>query len=243
MNSLEKYRQNQEDKAFHQQKANQKTTVKCVPMLMNTDMVIASENLNKTETRRIVFGEKSKFNKYKNIQFIGELLNGNFLFEGNLYGTASKEKFEVSPKAKKGTILWIRETWQVTHWEHPTSENYGYIHKSTENGLEWQNNTENWTWKSSIFMPKQACKLFLEVTNVKLERLQDITAEDALKEGVKQYNKNTFEDYEDANMFVDSAKKSFKTLWQSINGPKSWDNNPFVFVYQFKKVDKPLNFI
>lgn len=93
-------------------------------------------------------------------------------------------------------------------------------------------------------MPRQASRITLEITNVRVERLQDISDEDAVKEGIevihmaeptvpiyKRYdlkeNKGT------TNPFL-----SFQTLWKSINGKDSWDANPWVWVIEFKKINE-----
>ena len=243
MNSLQKYYEMQEAKKFEQQRCNKTATnvyQKFIPMLMSTDMVNAIENDTKTETRRTISYNKKIENP--KIGFSAFSNKNQFevrgIHENGEYGSSF-----FNLKAKKGDIIWVRETWQITDFLNPLDENYGYIYKASENGLEWQHNMENWKWKPSIYMPKKACRLFLEVTNVKIEKLQDITEESAIKEGVLQFSKNTFEDYIDTNMYLSTAKISFQTLWQKINGIKSWEINPYVFVYQFKKVEKPLNFL
>lgn len=100
-------------------------------------------------------------------------------------------------------------------------------------------------------MPKAACRLFLEITNIRVERLQDISEDDAIREGIKSeiftpnsekcyyfYPCNDLRD----DSYIDLPKTSFYSLWQSINGPESWDENPWVWVIEFKRVNKPENF-
>lgn len=103
-------------------------------------------------------------------------------------------------------------------------------------------------WKPSIFMPKEACRLFLECTNVRVERLQDITEADAIAEGVIQhsdYGSTGYVLYTDPEAsFTDiDAIHSFESLWEVINGRESWESNPWVWVYDFKRVEKPKDFI
>jgi len=98
-------------------------------------------------------------------------------------------------------------------------------------------------WKPSIFMPKSACRIRLQITDIKVERLQDISEEDAKKEGISKFNHGytgspkgvLYKDYK-YNTHTLSPKESFKSLWQSINGKESWLNNPFVWVISFKKI-------
>lgn len=106
-------------------------------------------------------------------------------------------------------------------------------------------------WEPSIFMPKWACRIFLEVTNVRVERLQDISEDDCIAEGVRYWADEDdtdlldaiFKNYETGERNLVSGYSSFRTLWISINGEDSWDNNPWVWVYDFKKTEKPKNFI
>jgi len=101
--------------------------------------------------------------------------------------------------------------------------------------------TEHMPWKPSIHMPKAAARIWLEVLDSKIERLNDITEKGCMAEGLErlvywdpdgdEYTYPCFVDklYEHCN-----AIDCFKTLWQSINGPASWDENPWVWVVKFK---------
>lgn len=112
----------------------------------------------------------------------------------------------------------------------------------------------------SIHMPRYASRITLEITDVRVERLQDISEEDAIEEGVETIHveqapspANDFEgghflgmkDYENPGEFAgfggdagycNSAKQSYRTLWESINGPGSWGSNPFVWVVTFNRI-------
>jgi hypothetical protein len=93
-------------------------------------------------------------------------------------------------------------------------------------------------------MPKSACRLWLKVTNVRVEKLQDITEEDAKNEGVydaffrKGIAGHAYKNYLDKkggwDSVADNAIHSYQTLWQKINDKESWDANPFVWVYDFE---------
>jgi hypothetical protein len=135
----------------------------------------------------------------------------------------------IEPKYRIGDVLWIRETWQHTNnigicLDDPNS---GYIYKASENGKDWEENMEGWQWKPSIFMPKEACRIRLRVTNIGVEKLQDISEEDAINEGIKwtKFSSNAH-----------SPIVLYKSLWESINGKDSWDLNPWVFVIHFEKI-------
>ncbi len=97
-------------------------------------------------------------------------------------------------------------------------------------------------WKPSIHMPRWASRITLEVTGVRVERLQDISEEDAIAEGVEVL----WRGYDDAQDFyrnyhtggyLFTAKASYRTLWESINGPGSWERNDWVWVIEFKRIE------
>lgn len=109
-------------------------------------------------------------------------------------------------------------------------------------------------WKPSIFMPKEAARIFLKVTNIRAERLEEITIEDAINEGIeiwqqqgctryKSYIKPMIGFWEHSNTGVHPAIASFRSLWAKMNGFESLNSNPFVWVYEFEKIEKPKNFI
>ena len=129
-----------------------------------------------------------------------------------------------------GDILWVRETWQHTKALnlHISDENHGYVYKA--DGEPWED-YENWKWKPSIFMPKDACRIFLKITKIRIERLEDITKEDAIAEGIEKW--------ENCNSTggVHPAIASFRSLWTSINGFDNLNSNPWVFVYDFERTN------
>ncbi len=140
-------------------------------------------------------------------------------------------KLTVNPKYFAGDILWVRET-----FAKGVSK---YVYKADNHELPLK-------WKPSIFMPKSACRLFLEITDVRIERLQDISEQDAVKEGIKParmiLNSQQYTDYMGEYRDYNNPINSFRSLWQSINGSDSWNKNPYVWVIDFKRVDKPENF-
>lgn len=97
----------------------------------------------------------------------------------------------------------------------------------------WEPGQSPLKWKPSILMPKAAARIFLEVTNVRCERLKDISCQDCKAEGVT-FTPSGIPDVDDI-----LALESFMALWESINGKDSWKANPWVWVYEFKKIEKP----
>ena len=147
-----------------------------------------------------------------------------------------------------GTILWVRETW------HNLMDDDGdnYVYKADGGWYVYL-----LSWKPSIHMPKDAARLFLEVTDVRVERLQEITEEDAIAEGLACLTKDNGITYKYGIPDSDglpgnddhgwhweewciAPRKAFNRLWDSINGKKHpWESNPYVWVYEFERVDKP----
>jgi hypothetical protein len=107
--------------------------------------------------------------------------------------------------------------------------------------------------RPSIHMPKEAARIFLKVTNIRFEQLNDITEADSIAEGVYEnplFGHNCYlcgkkghvgtPNCEDG--FFHTAKDSFFSLWESINGKQSLESNPWVWVIEFERVEKPENF-
>ncbi len=133
-----------------------------------------------------------------------------------------------------GDTIWCRET----HFYCLGSDSTIYKADTDKRGESLQDNVgtmnpEKLRWKPSIHMPRWACRLKLEVVSVRVERVQDITDEDAIAEGVvKHYFAQDGVLANDEGMY----RPVFKSLWNSINAARGfgWDNNPYVWVYEFK---------
>lgn len=140
---------------------------------------------------------------------------------------------------KEGDLLWVRETWCFkenpynTDGEHDNTcvhfraDGYEVIAVDGDGFREWRKDgTEKSPWKPSIHMPRWASRITLKVTSVRVERLNDISEDDAISEGVKPY---TVRDYTGFDL---SHQEGFAQLWQSIYG--NWDANPWVWVIEFE---------
>lgn len=139
-----------------------------------------------------------------------------------------------------GDRLWVRKTWNA----RPVSEvdsgmyeawaPYKAIPKQQPSNA-WvyfeADGDEEGPWRPSIHMPRWASRLTLEITSVRVERLQDISGMDAKREGVSV---PAHLPHDGADL--DYARREYRRLWQSINGPGSWDANPWVWVVEFKRV-------
>jgi hypothetical protein len=127
-------------------------------------------------------------------------------------------------------------------------------HKIKEGDFQYFVNTamgeELGKWKPSIHMPKQACRIFLKIKSAKIERLNDISECDAIEEGCSKYGpfgefKGSIHPNGGSMRYraYSKASRAFQCIWETINGEGSWCKNPFVWVYEFELIDKPLDFI
>lgn len=134
------------------------------------------------------------------------------------------------PYGQPGDRLWVRETWN--------GDRMDLVYRATHDGPP-----PGGKWHPSIFMPRWASRILLEITNVRVERLNDISEEDAINEGIIKDSDGFFiaSDSPEAHHFLRqphlTAKGAFHTLWESINGPGSWESNPWVWVIEFKRVE------
>jgi len=127
--------------------------------------------------------------------------------------------------------LWVRET-----WAHEFQSGGTYFYRATDGDgdgefVDKDGNPERGTkWKPSIHMPRRASRITLEITGIRVERLQEITEEDARCEGVEPMH------LDDLGQTWKTFKRGFQSIWDSIYG--NWDANPYVWVVQFRRVEK-----
>lgn len=144
--------------------------------------------------------------------------------------TVDAEQFPIlamCPHGRPGDRLWVKETWgALPHM-------MGGVQRETlryRADGEYQNERGTWRWRPSIHMPRWASRITLEITDVRVERLQDISEADAKAEGVSMPDGTpTPPDFW-------SYQQEFRHLWEQINGPGSWDANPFVWVVTFRRI-------
>ncbi len=225
--------------------------MKELPILFKTEMVQALLAGRKTMIRRII-KQKSNVCMFCGctdnnckvcIERTGEpcyWIND----EKTICSACAEDKSTNKAKYQIGDLLWVRETWmQNPNIEIFPEEPMRYKASASKQYVE------EWAgyWKPSIYMPKEAARIWLRVINVKCERLQDITADDAVKEGIKKIEglgwkhysaKSHFtkQELKDACPFLKSPILSFLSLWESINGKESLERNPWIFAYEFELV-------
>jgi len=143
------------------------------------------------------------------------------------------EPYDVKlPRYAAGDILWVRETW-ATVSSGIIEYKATYIEPYT-GSTEIDHIGKKITWRPSIYMPREAARIFLKVTNVRVERLQDITEEDAKAEGCIDGKSK------DVLKFDLTARDVFAKLWNSINAKRGyrWETNPWVWVIEFERINK-----
>lgn len=220
-----------------------KTKNTYIPINFSTPMIQAILEGRKTQTRRLI---KPQPTKQREVEQGEKYLSG-----ATEEGITSKDMANVDINIddlleenpiKKGVILWVREKWGYSGYSDYLKEPYLYkINYDTEYD-SFIENFELKKWGRPILMPKKAVRIFLKVTDVRVEKLQDITEKDAIEEGVEMFEDyvSSYKDYYNESGFnLPSARKGFKSLWQSIYGIESWDENPWVWVYSFEWIDKP----
>lgn len=209
------------------------------PILFSTPMVQAILQGKKTQTRRIIKPQPEiteKGWKWEGYRPKAKYNTGAITCFGRDVSPTDEDGLRLQSKIQIGDILWVRET----SFFHILAKEYEY--KADEKPYMKLFSG----WKPSIHMPKEAARIFLYVTNVRVERLQDISEADAIAEGIEK-QKTNYGDYLFKHYLKDkfgpSAKHSFQTLWQKIYGIESWDKNPYVWVYEYERIEKPKDFI
>ena len=207
------------------------------PILFNTEMVRAILDGRKSCTRRIIKPQPDK----KHIHLLGYVNDsterkdiGSFGFGANEYGGTIQY---VKPPYQTGDILYVRETWcalPVNEAGHMRGHSIYYYRADGDLRPEgWRGR-----WRPSIHMPKEAARIWLKVTDVRVERLQDITVEDALAEGMDKYIRLNGE------LDENSIITSFIGIWNSTIKKSDldcygWNVNPWVSVIEFEQCGKP----
>ena len=183
------------------------------PILFNTEMVRAILDGRKTVTRRLV-----KFLSRKNPNWTGYVKDGLMLYNGRNEPCIKKAPYQ------PGDILYVRESYSEL--------SFGYVYKADGENIDHLGNVIQ--WHPSIHMPKEAARIWLKVTDVRVERLQDMWASDVSKEGLL-FNKPTT---------VDEMLLAFAKLWNSAIKKSDidsygWNANPWVWVIEFERCEKP----
>jgi len=221
------------------------------PILFSAPMIRALLNCTKSQTRRAVKGKALEWLESAGFTptFTADPANG------------------LCPYGVPGDRLWVKETffafgrWETRFNAKKGRDEWHFVDMTLEAGKAYQyaeagepvgynkaaraGATPSWWKRPAIFMPRAACRITLEVTGVRVERLQDISEADAAAEGIDRApSLGTPGDFQwcdyrvpnDSAEWFNSPVRSYETLWEQINGPGNWAANPWVWAVSFKRL-------
>lgn len=174
--------------------------IKETPILFSGEMVRAILEGRKTQTRRLI-KPQPVFDRPRSSDEVNAAWQEGFIPEPCPYGMV-------------GDKLWVRESFYCLNEDsiiYAADEHSNILRK-----------------RPSIHMPKKLCRIWLEITDVSIERLNDITGDDSIDEGAWR------KEWREIGR-ASEAIASFKELWESINGEGSWADNPWVWVVEFER--------
>lgn len=187
------------------------------PIIFSTPMVQAILAGKKSQTRRVIKPQPQYIMcKHPELGTWHDGGEGTNRYTGG-YGSI------IAPKYAVNDVLWVRETWNGDWCDH-------VIYKADGGSAKAAGYSAEPKWKPSIHMPKAVARLFLRVTDIRVEQIQDISYDngDIWAEGIPATHDRTAE------------INSFINLWESINGKRdgcSWQTNPWVWVYTFERYE------
>lgn len=191
------------------------------PILFNTEMVKAILDGRKTQTRRLVKGIPLHSPYFEVVDGTPMVCDDN----GDWYPATCFSRIQ------PGDVLWVRETWNGIKLGQRGKEDTTYWYRADED--EERLNPDD-KWRPSIHMPREAARLFLRVTTVRVQRLQEITSGEAVAEGIKSKLRSPSE--------AGDVLIAFKELWNRTIKPADlhrygWSANPWVWVIGFVRVE------
>jgi hypothetical protein len=216
------------------------------PILFSAPMVRAILEGRKTQTRRVVKPQPESGHDGEPYWHVGGYRAWQYRGVTDTLRMGTNNPL-VCPYGQPGDRLWVRETFVVEHQiesdqpppyndGRPVALGHGF------GGTEWRQchyratdpvpdlmyedhprDEPHCRWTPSIHMPRWASRITLEITGVRVERLRDITMDDVFAEGCMLSTSK-------------EEPRDFQNLWESINGPGSWEANPWVWVVEFKRV-------
>lgn len=201
------------------------------PIIFSAPMVRAILGGRKTQTRRIVKPQPMLADKvvYNN----GEVGEWRYMHEG--WRWRNEEIYEGDPfrcpYGGVGGVLWVRE---VFH----TSPHFTCLYRADyDDGALLPKVVAHGGWKPSIHMPRRVSRIALEITGIRVERLQEISEADAQAEGARCVDAVTGREV----LFpigsrIGSYRVHYRAIWESIHGAGSWESNPFVWVIEFRSL-------
>lgn len=217
------------------------------PILFSGPMVRAILEGRKTQTRRVVKPPLW----WEGHRITGTTPHGRSSRYQDILSSWDGGRQMFCPRGQPGDRLWVKEAFGFdAAYDHVKPRDIREMAELKNRMIETRHNKgfphggsivlahkADWTpdyvhrWRSSRFMPKWASRLTLEVTGIRVERLQDISEEDARAEGVQCSGCESTE-----HRHCDNLGQKFRQLWESIHGPGSWDRNPWVWAITFEEI-------
>jgi hypothetical protein len=208
-------------------------------ILFSTPMVRAIMDGRKTQTRRVV---KPQPDEYAAMQ------GDQCMLVHDSSPDMHNSELIACPYGQPGDQLWVRETFCPIYPQdpnynggNPIEYDYAATYKHGDRLGDSIGIKKKWT--PSIYMPRAASRIELEITGVRVERLQDISEEDAIAEGIERHPKFPTmwlrgSLHGDQNKVTNTAfpRLAYRSIWESINGAGSWDVNPWVWVIEFRRI-------
>lgn len=153
----------------------------------------------------------------------------------------------LKPRYNVGDVLYLKEPYKK--WTRGLSEGrhtsilYKYGEDTPCDKVGTEGSSYYTDWKNKLFMPAYAARHYIKITSVRAERLQDISDEDSIKEGIEEErnwgNGTEWFTYCNGTHSFDTPRESYKALINSIDGKDTWDSNPWVWVYDYELIEKP----
>jgi hypothetical protein len=189
------------------------------PILFKGEMVRAILDGHKTQTRRVV--------KPQSAILTDELARGL----GVQPPAAQNPPVIPCPHGTPGDRLWVRETWAHERDGTGCPDDTGVLYRATDPG--WDDEGTGLRWRPSIFMPRWASRILLEITDVRVQRLMEISEEDARAEGIDLQGFRSLTE----GIAGREHRIKFHDLWEDIHGDGSWNTNPWVWAITFRRLE------
>ncbi len=216
------------------------------PILLNAEMVRAVLDGRKTQTRRIAPISQLKIEPYErdmvtwNVQFSKAFKGVTGSYSGGRLSESEAKRVIASqfcPFGAVGDRLWVRETFAGHYIDDDQIQDIKDGRDKASDLCEYRADYPSGAqalegWTPSIHMPRWASRITLEITGVRVERLNSMTESDALAEGCHGGH-----DSIPGYMYSATPHEHFHHVWQSIYGDDSWQANPWVWVIEFKRIE------
>lgn len=222
-------------------------TTKMVKALLNTKPnVWPPEPIDPTkpykwQTRRVIKPQPPNTHDYNRVEKVGPWYH--IEADSDIAGHKDPVMFTVKcPYGQPGDILWVRETWYYENHMYDPNEGaalHRYVYRADYPDYPVSIGVGEHGWRPSIHMPREAARLYLQVKNIRVERLQELAEEDARAEGVNERETRLI-----TNCTVRAVSpyvcysNAFANLWDKINAKRGygWETNPWPWVIEFQRV-------